>query len=261
MDTAENPLEAARTWWEGRAASWNQRNLQNWGSDDTAAWWQDWMGELRPYLPPPAPDVMLLDAGCGNGQLSVLYAQEGYTVRGCDLTASMVQYATENAARAGLLAPQIEFVQASIDQMPYPDASFDIVNCRCVLDFTPRPAYALRELRRVTKPGGTLVLVMMGAASPIRTQSWTRWLHGIVPEASGYTFVLSNIAPWDVERIMPSLGWQPLHQSGNYGPSAAGVTNPFTAAQMADQPQLIQQATATAWLIVAQAVTPQPLGE
>lgn len=252
-------LEAARRFWEKRAPGWNERNLHNWGTDDTAAWWQEWLGEQRPYLPAPGPGVQLLDAGCGNGQVSVLYAKEGYRVRGCDFSANMVQFATANAAREGFVAPQIEFVQASVDDMPYHDSEFDVVNCRCVLDFTPRPAYALRELRRVTKLGGTLVLVMMGAASPIKMQSWTRWLNGVLPEVNEYPFVLSNIAPWEVVKIMPHLGWQTLHQSGNYGSSASGATNPFTAEQMSDQPQLIQQAMATNWLIVARAIAPQPL--
>ncbi len=256
---AADKLEVIRAEWEARAPTWNERNLKNWDTEETAAWWQGWLSELRPYLPAPGPDVRLLDAGCGNGQLSVLYAKEGYHVRGCDFSANMVQYATENAARYGLHAPQIEFTQASIDAMPYPDGEFEVVNCRCVLDFTPRPAYALRELRRVTRLGGTLVLLMMGAASPIKTQSWQRWLHGIVPQADEFSYIFSNIAPWEVEKIMPYLGWQLLHHSGQYGATASGTANQFSAAQMTDQPLLFQQAAATGWLIVAQAVAPQPL--
>ncbi len=221
---AADKLEVIRAEWEARAPGWNERNLKGWDTEETAAWWQGWLGELRPYLPPPGPDVRLLDAGCGNGQLSVLYAKEGYLVRGCDFSANMVQYATENAARYSLHAPQIEFVQASIDAMPYPDSEFDIVNCRCVLDFTPRPAYALRELRRA--------------------------------EGSN---IFNLIAPWEVEQIMPHLGWQLLHHSGQYGATASGSVNQFSADQMADQPLLFQQAAATGWLIVAQAVAPQPL--
>jgi len=255
---AADKLEVIRAEWEARAPGWNERNLKGWDTEETAAWWQGWLGELRPYLPPPGPDVRLLDAGCGNGQLSVLYAKEGYLVRGCDFSANMVQYATENAARYSLHAPQIEFVQASIDAMPYPDSEFDIVNCRCVLDFTPRPAYALHELRRVTKSGGTLVLMMMGAASPIKRQFWQRWLVGIDPHAEGSN-IFNLIAPWEVEQIMPHLGWQLLHHSGQYGATASGSVNQFSADQMADQPLLFQQAAATGWLIVAQAVAPQPL--
>lgn len=257
---AQNRLDATRATWDARAPGWNERNLKGWDTEETAAWWHDeWLAEVRPYLPAPGPEVRLLDAGCGNGQLSVLYAKEGYRVRGCDFSPNMAQYARENAARYGLVAPQIEFTCASIDALPYAKGEFDVVNCRCVLDFTPRPAYALRELRHVTRRSGILVLLMMGVASPIKRQFWQRWLEGLDPHAPAGNNIFNQIAPWDVEQIMPILGWKPLHQSGNYGPTASGGTNPFTAEQMADQPLLVQQAMATGWLIIAEAIEPQPL--
>jgi SAM-dependent methyltransferase len=115
---AQTRLEAIRAAWDARAPGWNERNLKGWDTEETTAWWRDeWLAEVRPFLPAPGPEVRLLDAGCGNGQLSVLYAKQGYTVRGCDFSLNMAQYARDNAASYGLVAPQIEFTCASIDAL------------------------------------------------------------------------------------------------------------------------------------------------
>lgn len=246
-------LAAVQRTWDKRAPLWNERNLQNWNTADTQAWWAGWFGNLCAFLAdPPGP---LLDAGCGNGQISVLFAREGYAVKGCDLSSQMVAFAQENTAKVSLPNPP-RYEVASIDALPYADGEFAVVNCRCVLDFAPRPAYALRELRRVTRPGGVLILNMMGAASPIKRNYWLRHLQGIDPAGDQFTDILNGITPWEMDRLMPVIGWRRLHQEGNYGDTAVGAVNQFASDEMIGLATLFQQAAATNWLIVADAVEP-----
>lgn len=250
---ASEQLAVTRREWDERAPLWNERNLQNWDTPETAAWWGEWFAKLRAFLPDaPAP---LLDAGCGNGQISVLFAREGYAVSGCDLSPQMVEFARANADQYQPASP-IEFTAASIDTLPYADGQFAVVNCRCVLDFAPRPAYALRELRRVMRPGGVLILNMMGANSPIKRQYWLRHLQGLDAVADDFTNIFNGITPWEVDRIMPVLGWRRLYQEANYGGTAGGALNEFDSEVMLGLPTLFQQTAATNWLIVADAVPP-----
>src|SRR5919199_1415701 len=62
------------------------------------------------------------------------------------------------------------------ERLGSPDGAFDALICFNVLDFTPRPGVALTEFRRVLKPGGRLVLIMLGAYSPVKLEWWRRFL-------------------------------------------------------------------------------------
>lgn len=240
-------LHRARSEWDARAATWNERQSGWWQSVAADRWATTFAG-MRRYLPDPSPTVRLLDAGCGSGQWSLAFAREGYGVSGCDLSGEMANFARQNAEVAGVNA---DFTAASLDAVPYPTATFDVVHCRCVLDFTPRPGHALHELRRVTKPGGVLLLIMMGARSPQKYDRWQRWLRGIDPAADNYSDLLNGIPPWDVEAILPHLGWQLLQQQGSFAPSGLGVVNEFGANPPTDQPLRLQQAVATFWQMIA----------
>ena len=100
----------------------------------------------------------VLDAGCGNGDYARLALQDGARVWAFDLSEEMVAATGRRLSAAGLQAEELQV--ASVLQIPYPDASFDVVLCFAVIDHVPdeqRPA-AVGELVRVLKPGGTLYI-------------------------------------------------------------------------------------------------------
>lgn len=247
--------DRVRQHWDELAPNWNIKVQANLVPNMT---WEEWTFPLRNFLPPPDPAIQVLDAGCGVGQATFRLAQFGYEVKACDFSPKMLEFARQRVESLKLTRP-VEFTEASVEQLPYLDTEFDVINCFAVLDFTPKPVHALRELRHVSKPGGRLLLAMLGANSPVKYERWKRLLHGLDPEANKIPNIFNGILPWEVEKILPVIGWQLIHHEANYGPSAAGTTNEFNAEELQGQPILFQQTAATMWLMVADAVEPQPL--
>jgi arsenite methyltransferase len=100
---------------------------------------------------------VVLDLGCGAGFDAFVAAQfvgPGGRVVGVDLSPEMLAVARAALAEAGF--PQIEFSDASIEALPFPDASFDVALSNGVLNLVPDKPAALGEIFRVLRPGGRL---------------------------------------------------------------------------------------------------------
>jgi ubiquinone/menaquinone biosynthesis C-methylase UbiE len=103
--------------------------------------------------------IRLLDAGCGDGALVCAAAARGAEVTGVDSDPAMLAAAQGRAANAGVRAI---FLEGRAERLPFPDASFDMVSSITVLCFVPDAGGALREMARVLRPGGRLVLGELG---------------------------------------------------------------------------------------------------
>jgi SAM-dependent methyltransferase len=103
------------------------------------------------------PCASLLDAGCGDGRYFHVIAPNPPAERlvGCDISERILATARETAAAVGL-SP--ELVRANVESLPFGDGSFDLVLCTQVLEHLLGPADGVRELARVLRPGGTLIL-------------------------------------------------------------------------------------------------------
>ena len=109
-------------------------------------------GELRGLSFEPGQRI--LDAGCGSGVLSrhLLRIHETLRIEGCDLSEPRLLQARELAS--GPLDRTIRFFRSSLDQIERPDATYDGVICRYVLQHLPEVRPTVVELARVTKPRG-----------------------------------------------------------------------------------------------------------
>jgi ubiquinone/menaquinone biosynthesis C-methylase UbiE len=124
----------------------------------------------------------ILDVGCGTGDLTLRAAERaGSTgqVCGIDPGPEMIETARRKAARAQVT---VDFRVGVIEQLPYPDASFDVVISSLMMHHLPADLkpIGLAEIRRVLKPTGRLIIVdMKGLLEP----------QGIVPlvKAAGFT--------------------------------------------------------------------------
>ena len=94
----------------------------------------------------------VLDIGTGTGVAAITAAKSGARVSGLDLTPSLLDQARKNAVIAGI--EDIVWTEGDAENLPYPDASFDVVLSQFGHMFAPRPDVAVAEMRRVLKPGG-----------------------------------------------------------------------------------------------------------
>ncbi len=106
---------------------------------------------------------VVVDLGCGGGLDVFLAAQKvGSTGRaiGIDMTPEMIDRAKAAAARGvgGRAFENVEFHLATIDRLPLPDASVDVVISNCVINLAPDKDAVFQEVARVLKPGGRLAV-------------------------------------------------------------------------------------------------------
>ena len=105
-------------------------------------------------LPVLAPGMRLLDVGCGPGTVTVDLASRvapGEVV-GVDRSERVLDAAVEHAAEKG--ATNVRFQPGDAYELPFDDDAFDVVHAHQVLQHLTDPVAALREMRRVTRPGG-----------------------------------------------------------------------------------------------------------
>lgn len=105
----------------------------------------------------PQPTDLALDVACGPGTFVLALAPRVRLVRGIDLTEEMLRQ-----ARAFQLERQTLnacFDRGDAEQLPYPDAAFDLVACQCSMHHMPKPKLAIQEMVRVMKPQGRLVVI------------------------------------------------------------------------------------------------------
>ncbi|GAA3996997.1 methyltransferase domain-containing protein [Deinococcus rubellus] len=102
----------------------------------------------------------VLDVACGTGSVTRQAAQRvgaGGAVSALDLNLAMLEVARETAVPD---APAIDWQHGSAQSLPFADVSFGVVVCQQGLQFFPDQVGALREMRRVLKPGGRVALAL-----------------------------------------------------------------------------------------------------
>ena len=105
----------------------------------------------------PRPGEWVLDLACGPGTLAVQLARYGCRVYGLDLAEKMIWRAHRAARR--LRCPPMHFAVADAEQLPAPDAAFDLVTCAFAFPDFPAPAQVVAEICRVTRPGGRIAVL------------------------------------------------------------------------------------------------------
>jgi SAM-dependent methyltransferase len=103
-----------------------------------------------------SPGAAMLDVACGSGQLALVAAERGLKVTGVDIATNLILAARGRAAAAGV---DVRFDEGDAEELPYPDANFDVVASLYGAMFAPRPQRVAAELLRVCRPGG---IVSMG---------------------------------------------------------------------------------------------------
>jgi ubiquinone/menaquinone biosynthesis C-methylase UbiE len=134
---------------EGSVARWYEKT--------TRKDWEEFrrLAERLKARLPKGGDV--LEVAPGPGFLAIEMARSGsFRVTGLDISKTFVALARKNAEEAGVRA---EFREGNASEMPFAANAFDLLVCRAAFKNFSQPEKALREMRRVLRPGGTGVII------------------------------------------------------------------------------------------------------
>ncbi len=145
--------------------------------------------------------LQVLDVGCGPGALTAELARRAGpdAVRAVEPSASFV------AAARGRL-PGVDIQQAAAEQLPFPEASFDAALAQLVVHFMKDPVQGLREMGRVTRPGGTVAACVWdhaGGRGPLG--AFWRAVHEVDPAADDESS-LAGVREGDLARLFAQAG-------------------------------------------------------
>ncbi len=152
--------------------------VRNLAAQAEAIWPQEQPLLGRYHLP---INATLLDAGCGTGEITHRLAEMFSQARvlGVDIIGEHLEMAR---TRCAAFSERVRFENRNIFDLALPDAHFDLVVCRHVLQAIPHADRAIAELARVTRPGGWLHLVaedyLMINFEPKRLDPDDFWLEG-----------------------------------------------------------------------------------
>ena len=104
---------------------------------------------------PVGPGSRLLDVACGSGQLALIAARNGVDATGIDIAENLIERARERARVEGLSA---HFHEGDAEDLPFADATFDVVTSIAGAMFAPRPEVASQELLRVCLREGIIAM-------------------------------------------------------------------------------------------------------
>ena len=129
------------------------------------------------------PDALVLEMGCGTGQLGIFLASGGRTVVAADRSRPSLRLAREAALRHGV---RVTFVETDLRAPALRPGAFDVVICSGVLHHTPDPRRSFAAIAALARPGGVLVIGLYNAWArlPLRVRraiarlTGFRWIPG-----------------------------------------------------------------------------------
>lgn len=118
--------------------------------------------------------TVYLDAGCGAGMAAQIAAQRGAWVSGLDAAENLL-------AIAQARVPDGDFRLGELEYLPFADDAFDLVTGFNVFQYAGNPGMALAQAKRVTKPGGTVVVMTWGKPDGMEAASLVAALRPLLP--------------------------------------------------------------------------------
>ena len=135
----------------------------------------------------------VLDVAAGNGNVAVAAARAGAEVTASDFAPELVAAGGERTSALGV---DVRWDEADAEELPYPDASFDVVTSAFGLMFAPRPDVAAAEAFRVVRPGGVV------AVTSWTPDGFTGQVTALMGEHLLAPFGTPQPIDWGIEAIM-----------------------------------------------------------
>jgi SAM-dependent methyltransferase len=142
-----------RSFWEEHAATYQDEHRDSIGGALAEAWGVWRIPETQLQILGDVEGLDVLELGCGAAQWSISLAGRGARVTGLDITSEQLAHARAAAEAAGVA---LDLVQASAEDVPLPDASFDVVFCDHGAIGWADPLVLIPEAARLLRPGGLL---------------------------------------------------------------------------------------------------------
>ena len=165
------------------------------------------------------PEGLHLDVGTGRGDGTLVMARRKRTVA--------VEYGRRSLRLAA--AKGLTVVQGSACALPFADAAFDSITCLDVIEHIPDAGRALKEMRRVLKPGGVLV-VQTPSHETVRLKRFGIFLHALPRKTHALALRLFNMGRATAGRLLRRLGLlPPLRDAGPPPPRERPAPQPYDA--------------------------------
>ena len=140
------PLTKDMRFWDKLAARYAAQPISD------PASYQTKLEVTQSYL---RPDMTVLELGCGTGQTALIHAPHVQRMVATDLSGGMINQARTRAAASNV--DNVEFKQASLEDLEAPANSFDAVLALNLLHLVPDPNAALKKIQSLLKPGGYFI--------------------------------------------------------------------------------------------------------
>jgi SAM-dependent methyltransferase len=149
------------------------------------------------------PGTRLLDVGCGPGLAAHLAARRGAWVAGLDAAESSVALARERT-------PAGDFRVGEMEELPWPDDTFDVVTGFNAFQFAADLVGALREAGRVARPGGRVAMAVWGSAADVELFAVVAAVSRFLPPAPAAEETPPLSEQGRVETLLERAGLMPL---------------------------------------------------
>jgi ubiquinone/menaquinone biosynthesis C-methylase UbiE len=153
----------------------NQAHFDRWATEydnDRISPWFRYTQELAISFLDLRSRSKVLDVGCGTGFAVLRLASVLLYGKACGIDISSVMIRQASAKVPSTLRGNVEFLTSSSDQIPYATGTFDHVLCTNSFHHYPDPLRALREMSRVLRPGGQLVILDNAPDLSLYTRAW-----------------------------------------------------------------------------------------
>ena len=164
----------------------------------------------------------VLDLAAGTGTSSLSFTAVGADCVACDFSLGMLAegLARQRAGRGGAPPGRLSLVAGDALRLPFRDEAFDVVTISFGLRNVASPGAALADMRRVTRPGGRLVVCEFSTITlaPL-DKLYRRYLSAVLPTIArrvarrpeAYSYLAESIADWPAQRelagIIEAAGW------------------------------------------------------
>ncbi|MCL4180226.1 MAG: methyltransferase domain-containing protein [Verrucomicrobia bacterium] len=179
---------------------------------------RDWAELQEPFCRPLWQDTLsalgvkagmrFLDAGCGGGGACVVAAALGCEVTGFDASHALLAIARERL-------PQAQCVHGDLEQLPFPDGHFDAALAANSVIFAEDIRQAMRELRRVVRPGGRVAVTSWGKPEQVEMRDVFAAVASAMPQRPGGGGPFAWSADGALANLITEAGFKVVAEGGS----------------------------------------------